>query len=470
MVDSPDTRQREPDVKRDNHPAGELRYGESNGKTVLQLCADGEVVDQYAMYPPLATLRAAQREHAPRLDLYDAGLHCPSCQRVISESTRFAAANNTIYCKACADIQGATSPAGSDLSETNDPTKTVLGESELYHKRLIDYNANIGTGCSHGCSFCYVPSTPQIRTQQGRLNEAADVEDSFEEWGNYMLYRDDAPERLRRQLRSKAPFDNWQRTEEGQGIVGLSFHTDCYQSPRAADITRSCVRELIHHDRHVRILTRSPNVTRDADLYAAHSDQVTVGMSIPSLNDGELRAIETNAPPPTARYEALQEIADAGCRTYISMGPTLPTQDKHDLRLLLRKLADLNPDVIFHEPLNPRGKNFNRTVEAARKNDQPELAEAIEPLSDKETWRDYAIRHLQWVHELSNELSVPVYCWPTGELTSGRYSEYAEWWRSQESPEPFAGREPEWQTTPPLPDCAPGYKSTISDFGGGVSP
>jgi hypothetical protein len=135
-------------------------------------------------------------------------------------------------------------------------------------------------------------------------------------------------------------------------------------------------------------------------------------------------------------------------------------------------LAVLGPDVIFHEPLNPRGKNFNRTVEAARKNEQPELAEAIEPLSDKDTWRDYAIRHLQWVHELGHELSLPVYCWPTGELTSGsgRYSEYAEWWRDQESPEPFGGRKPEWQTTPPLPDCAPGYKSTISDFGGGETP
>ena len=422
----------------------------------LALVVDGDVVETFDVHPSLTELREAQQEHAPRLDLYDSELQCPDCQQVISEKTRFAAADNTILCKEDADARQVESPAGSDLSVTNDPTKTVIGESALHHKRLVDYNINIGTGCSHGCSFCYVPATPQIRTQQGRLKESAGVENSAAEWGDYILYRDDAPERLRRELRSNAErgFEGWKRTEKGLGIVRLSFHTDCYQSRRAADITRGCVRELVHHDRYVRILTRSPNVCRDIDLFQEAGDNVTVGMSIPSLTDATLQAIETTAPPPTARFEAMQKLADAGVNTYISMGPTLPTQDKSDLRELLQQLSTVDPDVIFHEPLNPRGPNFERTVEAARSQGQDELAEAIADLADKQTWEDYAVEQIRWVHDIGRELELPVYCWPTEELTSGRYREYAKWWRSQESPERFAGREPDWDVPPVWTDLS----------------
>lgn len=449
-----------------------LRYTSASAEfpapetSAIELIVDGDVVEMFSVYPSLSELRDALHEHAPRLDLYDAGLQCPECQRVITEETRFAAVNHGVYCKECVENEEPQSPAGSDLTITNDPTKTVLGKSELHHKRLIDYNVNIATGCAHGCAFCYTPGTPQIRTQKARLKESADVDDTASEWGDYVLYRDDAPERLRREIQPAADrgFDNWIRTPEGLGIVGLSFHTDCYQSSRGADITRACVDELLHHDRYIRILTRSPNVVRDKELFANASDQITVGMSIPSLDDAALRAIETTAPPPTARYRAMQELADAGVRTYVSMGPTLPTQDKSDLRALLRQLSDLDPDVIFHEPLNPRGPNFDRTVKAARENGEDELADAINRLADDREWREYAFEQIRWVHELGRELSLPVYCWPTGELTSGAHSEYAEWWRSQESPEPFAGRDPEWEVPPEVPAVAPNQRTALSDF------
>lgn len=437
---------------------GELQYGRARaGTTELQLIVDGDVVATFDLRPSLAALRAAQRDYAPRLDLYDAGLQCPLCQGVIDEDTRFAAVDDTIMCRECANIQDVESPAESDLSVTHDPTKSVLGESDLSHKRLIDYNINVATGCAHGCSFCYVPSTPQIATQQDRLQDAANVEDSMAEWGDYILYRDDAPERLRRELQTKASssFDSWNESPEGQGIVGLSFHTDCYMSRRAADITRACIRELVHHDRHVRVLTRSPNLTRDIDLFREAGDLITVGVSIPTLDDAQLGAIETTAPPPSARFEAMQEVAEAGVNRYISMGPTLPTQDREDLRNLLQQLATLDPDVIFHEPLNPRGDNFERTVAAARSEEQHELAAAIEDLADKRAWREYAVNQLRTVHELSRELELPVYCWPTRELLNGDYSEYAQWWRAQESPETFAGRDPDWDIPPAVPDSAP---------------
>jgi len=53
-------------------------------------------------------------------------------------------------------------------------TETIvnpLQKSALNKKSLCDYVVNIASGCLHGCTFCYVPSTPSIRTQQKRLHQ-----------------------------------------------------------------------------------------------------------------------------------------------------------------------------------------------------------------------------------------------------------------------------------------------------------
>jgi DNA repair photolyase len=385
---------------------------------------------------------------------------------VIDEQTRFAAVDDEIMCRRCAELQDPEWPAGDHISKGTDPTISVLGKSKLHKKRLVDWNVNVATGCSHGCAMCYVPATPQVTTRKERISENAGGVDASAGWGRYVLYRDDAPEKLRRELAPKARrgFENFVRTEQGRGIVGLSFHTDCYQDRRAADITRACIRELVEHDRYVRVLTRSPIVTRDRDLFVEHSDRVTVGMSIPTLDDEAGRAIETAAPKPTARLAALRELASSGVRTFVSMGPTLPTASKADLRALLEALSTVAPDVIYHEPINPAGDNFERTVEAAVERGATELADAIRELNNDDEWREYALQQIRWVHELGRELELPVYCWPDTKLTSGPWSEYAEWWRDQESPEPFAGREVEWEIPPPLPSTAPKPRTELSEF------
>src|SRR6056297_1092448 len=91
----------------------------------------------------------------------------------------------------------------SETRTAEDPTKAVLSESALHKKALCDYVINVATGCRHGCRFCYVPSTPNIRTRPDMLNDAADVEDPQREWGDYVLYRDDLPERLDDHLNRK---------------------------------------------------------------------------------------------------------------------------------------------------------------------------------------------------------------------------------------------------------------------------
>jgi len=197
----------------------------------------------------------------------------------------------------------------------------------------------------------------------------------------------------------------------------ISSGTDCYQDRRTAQITRGCVIELVKHEKPVRILTRSPAVARDIDVFQAADGLVTVGSSIPCLDDEQVRAIEPGAPVPSARLNALEKISNAGVPVYVSMSPTYPTQDRDDLRELLQTFKErLDPDVVFHEPINPRGGNFEMTVQAAREAGQEELADKLAELRSREKWVEYSLNQLTAVEELGEELNVPIHLWPDKQL------------------------------------------------------
>lgn len=328
-----------------------------------------------------------------------------------------------------------------DVTTTEDPTKAILSKSSLHSKHLCDYVVNVATGCRHGCKFCYVPSTPNIRTRPDMLEEEAGVEDAQQEWGNYVLYRDGLGERLEEHLERKR---SWDRTENGCGIVGISFSTDCYMDGRAGKITKNVVKALASHDKYARVLTRNPILAlQDLDVFVDAGKHVTIGSSIPSLNKDEVLAIEVRAPSPDHRLRGLEEFNEAGVNTYVSMSPTYPTQDKGDLRELMIRIAETDPDVIFHEPINPRGANFEMTVAAAKEAGERDLVRELVDIRERDYWKRYAVTHLKWVQELGEELGLPVHLWPDKQLVSSTQGSVADWlqhWRDRQSPESFGGR------------------------------
>lgn len=323
----------------------------------------------------------------------------------------------------------------------DDPTKALLSESGLNSKHLCDYVINVATGCRHGCKFCYVPSTPNIRARPDMLEEELGVQNGQKEWGSYVLYRDDLPAKLDAHLDRK---QTWKRTEKGCGIVGISFHTDCYMDGRAGKITRGVVETLADHGQYARVLTRNPILAlQDLDVFEAAGEYVTIGSSIPSMHADRVTAIEPRAPSPEHRVQGLQEFADAGVNTFVSMSPTYPTQDRADLREQLEIVSQCDPAVVFHEPINPRGGNFQMTVQAAREAGERDLAQALEQLTDIDRWVEYAVHHLKTVQELGEELDVPIHLWPDKELVRRTEPPVSDWlsnWRERQSPEEFAGR------------------------------
>ena len=321
------------------------------------------------------------------------------------------------------------------------PSQTALSESKLEKKALCDYVVNVADGCSHGCKFCYVPSTPGVRMDPGGKFEDAGIENVREEWGDYSLYREDLPQNLADDCQRLT--DGWKRTRRGQGVVGMSFATDCYMDARAASITEAAVKVLAGHDRSTRILTRNPKLAADLheDLLGTLGQQglVTVGSSIPSVRENEVAAIESHAPPVEQRLKGLAALEAAGVPVYVSMSPTYPTHDKDALRETMETIkARISPTVIFHEPINPRGGNFDACIQEASEAGEAALADALETVRSGDEWEHYAVQQLGWVQELGEELDLPVHLWPDDRLLDADSRAVRLWceeWRHRPSPE-----------------------------------
>jgi len=343
----------------------------------------------------------------------------------------------------------ATAP---EVTTGDDPTEAVLSESGLHKKHLCDYVINVATGCRHGCKFCYVPSTPAVRTRPDMLKEHADIDNPQQEWGQYVLYRDGLGEKLDGILERK---HTWNETENGCGVVGISFSTDCYMDGRAGEITRNVVDTLASHDRYARVLTRNPILAlQDADVFQDAGDHLTIGSSIPCMDADQVRAIEPSAPAPAHRLRGLKEFSDMGVQTFVSMSPTYPTQDHDALRRQLEHVAECDPAVVFHEPINPRGGNFEMTVQAAHDAGELELADELESLKCRETWLEYSLDQFAAVQQAAADLDLPIYLWPDDQhlkYTEGEVNDWMIAWRERQSPEKFAERDIETSPLPRLP-------------------
>ncbi|WP_396275609.1 SPL family radical SAM protein [Haloarcula sp. S1AR25-4] len=408
---------------------------------------DGRTVATFDEQPTLDELRELDRQHGQpteRLDLWQAGLLCAECDEEIND--RFAAnPQGELLCWDCA--MATDSHDEQAITVNTDPTKSVMSESHLHTKSLCDHVINVATGCRHGCEFCYVPTTPAIDSRDGMLADQADVDDPQSDWGSYLLYRDDLPERLGNILADRNPSDRKQ-TDRGRGVVMLSSGTDCYQDRRAAQITRGAVAELVRHDIPVRILTRSPAVVRDIDLFQAAGNRITVGSSIPSFETPLVKAMEPNAPPPMQRWEALDCLQQADVPVFVSMSPTYPTMDEDDFHELLSYFRALGEVVVFHEPINPRGQNFQQCLDAADRAGYDAVVEELQRMQDShQYWVEYALAQLNTVQQVATRFDgLQVHSWPDDELvraTSGQLRSKLEAMQQAVSPESFSKAEPD---------------------------
>src|SRR6266853_1582864 len=154
-------------------------------------------------------------------------------------------------------------------------------------------------------------------------------------------------ELLRRDLR---------RVKPGEGIA-LGTATDPYQpAERRYEVTRGILEEFARHQGfELGIVTKSNLIVRDVSVLKqiARHNQLSISMTITTLDVELARLLEPRAPRPDLRLDAVRQLRDAGIRVGISCSPVIPaiTDSPKNLEALVRAAADAGATYIFANAL-----------------------------------------------------------------------------------------------------------------------
>jgi DNA repair photolyase len=186
-------------------------------------------------------------------------------------------------------------------------SKTVLTKTGI---EGYNYCINPYVGCQHGCRYCYASFMKRFTGHS-------------EPWGEFVDVKINTPQVLVRQLK---------RPKEGSVLVGTV--TDPYQPlEKKYRVTRGCFEVLLRSQLTLNVLTRSPLVVRDIDLFKKLHD-IEIGLSITTDSEETKKLFEPNSPSIISRVEALKKIHDAGISTYVFIGPMLPLDPKKIINMI----------------------------------------------------------------------------------------------------------------------------------------
>jgi DNA repair photolyase len=179
----------------------------------------------------------------------------------------------------------------------------TLASSPLPFRHTI----NAYRGCSHACTYCFArPSHEWLDL---------DIDTGFE---RQVVVKINAVERLRAEL---AP-----RRWTGDAIA-MGTNTDPYQRCEGIyGLTKGLIQVLAEARNPFSVLTKSTLVLRDLDLLveAGRRTDVTVNLSIGTLDTAVWKATEPGTPHPLRRVEAVSRLRAAGLRCGVLVAPVLP--------------------------------------------------------------------------------------------------------------------------------------------------
>jgi DNA repair photolyase len=148
-----------------------------------------------------------------------------------------------------------------------------------------------------------------------------------------IFVKEDAPRLLRRELMA----ESWRPQ-----VIAVSGVTDAYQPvERRLGITRKCLEVLAEFRNPLVIITKSRLVTRDIDVLRelAKYQACAVMVSVTTLRPEVQRVLEPRASSPSARLEAIRELAAAGIPVGVLTAPVIPGLTDHEIPAILDAAA-----------------------------------------------------------------------------------------------------------------------------------
>lgn len=234
--------------------------------------------------------------------------------------------------------------------------KEVKAKGIITKSNLPDANYVINPyiGCQHACKYCYAEFMKRFTNHS-------------EPWGAFVDVKINACEVL----------GKLEKTHDKS--ILFSSVTDPYQPIEAKyKLTRAILQKLVSAQPKVEILTKSYLVTRDIDILKL-LDDITVGVSLMTLDENISSEIEPMAAKPKLRLEALRKCKEAGLKTYAFISPIFPHIT--DIEPIIRTVNDY-VDFFMFENLNLRGSNKKRILEYIDCN-YPGLSEIYDKIFNK---------------------------------------------------------------------------------------
>jgi DNA repair photolyase len=187
-------------------------------------------------------------------------------------------------------------------------------------------------------------------------------------------------------------------------IISLSNSSDPYpRTEQYTGLTRRCLEILVESNCRIQIITKSNLVVRDDDLLKQVPSTVT--FTITTDDDKLAKILEPNAPLPSQRLSAAQDLISQGIPVSVRIDPIIPFVNDQPQKLL-KTLAAMGVKHITCSTYKVKPDNWKRLLTAL-----PEVAEKLEPLYFKEGERvggnillnrDMRIKILRTVRDLAD--------------------------------------------------------------------
>ncbi len=216
------------------------------------------------------------------------------------------------------------------------PAKSLLNRCVSRRAMPFTWTINPYRGCEFGCRYCYARYTHEFMEMRDGLD--------FEQ---KIYVKQHTAGLLRHDLRRVKPDE----------AIALGTATDPYQpAERRYEVTRGILEEFARHRGfELGIVTKSNLIARDLERLqqVARSNQLSVHITVTTLDVDLARILEPRAPRPDLRLDAVRALRQAGLRVGVSCSPVVPgiTDSPKDLEAVIRAAAEAGADYVFANPL-----------------------------------------------------------------------------------------------------------------------
>lgn len=241
-------------------------------------------------------------------------------------------------------------------------SKNIITKSKLPD---TDYVINNYVGCNHGCIYCYAEFMKRFTNHTEKWGEFLDIKKFNEE-----------------------KFVKYLKKINSDKKILMSSVTDPYNPYEIKyKSTRNILKLFIQANNehiHLEILIKSLLIFRDIDLLKKIKN-ITVGISLNTLNDNLRRQIEPCAGSIKSRIEILKKLKGENIPVYLFISPIFPMLTQ--LEEIIATCKD-TVDFIYFENLNLRGRYKKIILDFISKNfpEYNQLYQDIYTKNKKEYW------------------------------------------------------------------------------------